>query len=192
MALGQLLVVDVVEGDVQALQGILDGPAGADDTAADTGDILDIRNVHTVLLQRTSGGDAQNFTGLGGGGGLIAEELDGLHGPLHQHLVGGHDLPAVFILAEDDVILHAHTDVSAQRQSGVQDRQVGGADAKSGPCGPGRNTILQINQILHRSGHTAQHPQTELVVTGGGQVALLDEVIGDAQHTGIKDLDLRA
>lgn len=56
MALGQLLVVDVVEGDVQALQGILDGPAGADDAAADTGDILDIRNVHTVLLQRTSGG----------------------------------------------------------------------------------------------------------------------------------------
>jgi len=56
VALGQLLVVDVVEGDVQALQGILDGPAGADDAAADTGDILDIRNVHTVLLQRTSGG----------------------------------------------------------------------------------------------------------------------------------------
>ena len=108
-----------------------------------------------------------------------------------EHLVGGHDLPAVFVLAEDDVILHPHTDVSAQRQSGVQDRQVGGADAEGRPRGAGRDAVLQIDQVLHRSGHTAQHPQTELVVTGGGQVALLDEVIGDAQHTGIKDLDLR-
>ena len=46
LALFQLLVVDVVQGDVQAAHGELDGPAGTDDAAAHAGDAPDICNFH--------------------------------------------------------------------------------------------------------------------------------------------------
>ena len=49
----------------------------------------------------------------------------------------------------------------------------------------------QIYQIFHRGRHTAQYAQAKLIVAGGRQVALFCKVIGDPQHTGIEDLNLR-
>ena len=106
-------------------------------------------------------------------------------------MVGGHDLLAVLVHAKDHVVLHAHADVAAQGQGREHDGQVTLAHAEGGPGGTGGDVVHQVEQVLHGGGHTAQHTQAELVVAGVGQVALLHKVVGDAQHTGVKNLDLR-
>ena len=106
-------------------------------------------------------------------------------------MVGGHDLLAVLLHLIHHVVLHAHADVAAQGQGGEQDGQVALAHAEGRPGGTGGDVLHQVEQVLHRGGHAAQHAQAELVVAGGGQMALLHEVVGHAQHAGVKDLQLR-